>query len=52
MRIKEAVEEYLFCGALIDKSPDRVISEEVNENLEDELGPEPSVLVPKQNDLR
>jgi hypothetical protein len=36
MRVKEAVEEHLFCRALVDSSQDRC----TNENLEEELGPE------------
>ena len=49
--VLEAVEEYLFCGALVDNSPDSAVSEGVNENLKEELGPELAALSSKEQNL-
>ena len=48
MRVKEAVEEHLFCGALVDNSPRQCCSKRIHDNLEKELGPELSALSSKQ----
>jgi hypothetical protein len=48
MRVKEAVEEHLFCEALVDNWPDSAVPERINQNLEEELGPELAVLSSKQ----
>ena len=40
MRVKEAVEEHFICGALVVNYPGSAVPEGVNENLEEEFGPE------------
>jgi hypothetical protein len=48
MRVEETVEEYHFCGALVDQSPDSTVTEGVNENLEENLRPEIAALFSKE----
>jgi hypothetical protein len=51
INVKEAVEEHLFCGALIDNSPASAVTEGFDENLEEECGPEFAALFSKEQDL-
>jgi len=45
MRVKETVEEHHFCGAIDDNSASSAVPEGVNENLDEELGPQLAMCV-------